>query len=131
MDLRRFPSSQLIISSALVRAPSACAPMLSIKSSFWTQRDGTTTRRDLIVAADFFTVDCSDSLCCSLWSFRPGAWRSPESQRSRNGLWMNQIARNLTDLANGLLTGKRYLIHDRDPLLTDEFLSTLKVVAWN
>ena len=39
---------------------------------------------------------------------------------------MNQIARNLTDSVDGLLTGKRYLIHDRDPLFTKEFLCTLK-----
>jgi hypothetical protein len=38
---------------------------------------------------------------------------------------MNQIARNLTDAVDGLLKGKRYLIHDRDPLFTTEFLSTL------
>jgi putative transposase len=44
-----------------------------------------------------------------------------------NGLWMSQVARNLTDSVDGLLTGKRYLIHDRDPLFTQEFLlSTLK-----
>jgi hypothetical protein len=36
-----------------------------------------------------------------------------------NGLWMNQIARNLTDSVEGLLTGKQYLIHDRDPLFTN------------
>ena len=35
---------------------------------------------------------------------------------------MSQIARNLTDLEDGILTGKRYLIHDRDPLFTAEFL---------
>jgi putative transposase len=39
---------------------------------------------------------------------------------------MNQIARNLTDSVEGLLTGKRYLIHDRDSLFTDDFLRTLK-----
>lgn len=38
---------------------------------------------------------------------------------------MSQIPRNLTDAGNGLLKGKRYLIHDRDPLFTAEFLSTL------
>jgi transposase InsO family protein len=38
---------------------------------------------------------------------------------------MNQIARNLTDAVDGLLGGKRYLIHDRDPLFTAEFLSAL------
>jgi transposase InsO family protein len=42
-----------------------------------------------------------------------------------NGLWMSQIARNLTDVEDGLLSGKRYLIHDRDPLFTAEFLSAL------
>ena len=38
---------------------------------------------------------------------------------------MDQIARNLTDSPDGLLTGKRYLIHDRDPLFTGDFLRTL------
>jgi hypothetical protein len=42
-----------------------------------------------------------------------------------NGLWMSQIGRNLTDAVDGLLVGKRYLIHDRDPLFTDEFLDML------
>ena len=36
---------------------------------------------------------------------------------------MNQLGRNLTDAADGLLNGKRYLNHDRDPLFTAEFLS--------
>ena len=30
-----------------------------------------------------------------------------------NGLRMSQIARNLTDAEEGILTGKRHLIHDR------------------
>src|ERR1051325_11881643 len=38
-----------------------------------------------------------------------------------NGLWMKQIARNLTDAEDGMLRRKRYLIHDRDPLFTAEF----------
>jgi hypothetical protein len=38
---------------------------------------------------------------------------------------MSQIGRNLTDTFDGLLRGKRYLIHDRDPLFTDEFLTML------
>ena len=42
-----------------------------------------------------------------------------------NGLWMSQIGRNLTDAIDGILTGKRYLIHDRDPLFTAEFLHML------
>jgi hypothetical protein len=44
--------------------------------------------------------------------------------------WVNrrqvdQIARNLTDSADGFLRGKRYLIHDRDPLFTAAFHATL------
>ena len=41
---------------------------------------------------------------------------------SANGLWMSQIARNLTDVLDGFFTGKRYLTHDRDPLYTKAFL---------
>jgi transposase InsO family protein len=45
--------------------------------------------------------------------------------RRANGLWMAQIARNLTDGVDGLFKRKRYLIHDRDPLYTREFLEML------
>src|SRR5215470_1426989 len=46
-----------------------------------------------------------------------------------NGLWMTQIARNLTDSVDGFFKDKRYLIHDRDPLYTREFLSMLADVG--
>jgi hypothetical protein len=39
--------------------------------------------------------------------------------------WIQQIARNLTDSVDGCLRGKRYLIHDRDPLFTAAFRATL------
>ena len=42
-----------------------------------------------------------------------------------DGLWMEQIARNLTDCEDGFLRRNRYLIHDRDPLYTRSFLNTL------
>ena len=42
-----------------------------------------------------------------------------------NGPWMEQIARNLT-WEDSFLKGKRYLIHDRDPLYTAKFQSILK-----
>ena len=42
-----------------------------------------------------------------------------------NGLWMSQMGRNLTDIVDGILSGKGYLIHDRDPLFTAEFLQML------
>src|SRR5579872_214444 len=87
---------------------------------------------DLIVATDFFTVE--------VWT-RRGLQRFVVlffielSTRKieiagiaarANGLWMSQIGRNLTDPVDGLLAGKRFLIHDRDPLFTHEFLTMLR-----
>ena len=86
---------------------------------------------ELIVAADFFTIE--------VWTrqglqrfvvlfFIELSTRKVEVAgiaRAANGLWMSQIARNLTDGDEGILNGKRYLIHDRDTLFTAEFLDIL------
>jgi putative transposase len=45
--------------------------------------------------------------------------------RQPHDAWIQQIARNLTDRVDGFLRGKRYLIHDRDPLFTAAFRATL------
>lgn len=45
--------------------------------------------------------------------------------RSPDGLWMAQVARNLTDAVDGFFAYKRYLIHDRDPLYTKEFIELI------
>jgi putative transposase len=96
-----------------------------------TWKEFLTQHWDLIVAADFFTIEA--------WTrhglkpfvivfFMELSTRKVEIAgiaSSPNGLWMNQIGRNLTDSVDGLLKGKRYLIHDRDPLFTAEFLSML------
>jgi len=90
---------------------------------------------ELLVAADFFTVE--------VWT-RKGLQRFMVllfielSTRKveiagigsvANSLWMTQIARNVTDAVDGILQGKRYLIHDRDPLYTAEFLTMLQGVG--
>ena len=41
-------------------------------------------------------------------------------------MWMEQVARNLLDGADGFLLGKKYLILDRDPLYTREFCVAMK-----
>lgn len=87
---------------------------------------------DHIAATDFFTVE--------VWTLRgliryhvlivmdlstrrvEVAGICPEP----NGIWMIQVARNLTDGIDGFLTGKRFLIHDRDPVFTHEFRELLK-----
>jgi putative transposase len=45
--------------------------------------------------------------------------------RQPYGAWMTQVARNLTDGVDGSLIGKRYQLHDRDPLFTDQFRGVL------
>ncbi len=42
------------------------------------------------------------------------------------GKWMEQMARNLTDVFDGFLRNSRHLIHDRDPLYTRAFGEILK-----
>ena len=80
-----------------------------------------------IVASDFFTVEVWTNAglkrfvvlffidLCTRRVEIGGIVHSP------NGLWMTQVARNMTDVVDGFFTGKRYLIHDRDPLFTREF----------
>ncbi len=97
-----------------------------------TWKEFLTQHWELIVAADVFTVEVWTAK--GLQRFMVLFFIEISTRRveiagisaSANGLWMSQIARNLTDSVAGLLTGKRYLIHDRDPLFTDEFLRTLK-----
>jgi transposase InsO family protein len=87
---------------------------------------------DLIVATDFFTVEVWTKRGLQRFMvlfFIDLATRKVEIAGIApfaNGLWMNQVARNLTDAVDGVLAGKRYLIHDRDPLFTAEFLQTLE-----
>jgi transposase InsO family protein len=96
-----------------------------------TWKEFLTRHWELIVAADFFTVE--------VWT-RRGLQRFivlffiELSTRKveiagiaavANGLWMSQIGRNLTGAVDGILNGKRYLIHDRDPLFTTEFVEML------
>ena len=42
-----------------------------------------------------------------------------------SGDWMCQVARNLTDAFDGFLLGTTHLIHDRDPLFTQDFTDVL------
>jgi transposase InsO family protein len=96
-----------------------------------TWKEFLTQHWGLIVAADFFTIEAwtRRGLQRLVVLFMIGlSTRKVEIAgiaSSVNGLWMNQIGRNLTDAVEGILKGMRYLIHDSDPLFTAEFLSML------
>jgi putative transposase len=90
---------------------------------------------ELMVAADFFTTEVWTSKGLTRYlilffielSTRKIAIAGIASHA--NGLWMSQVGRNATDAVDGILNGKRFLIHDRDPLFTAEFQSILKSVG--
>jgi putative transposase len=88
---------------------------------------------DQIVASDFFAIEVWTTR--GLQRFVVLFFMELSTRRveiagiasNPNGLWMVQIARNLTDGIDGFFKGKRYLIHDRDPLYTYEFMTTCSV----
>ena len=94
-----------------------------------TWKEFLTQHWEQIVASDFFTVEvCTKN---GLQRFVVLFFIDLSTRRVEiggiasvaNGLWMTQIARNLTDDVDGFFKGKRYLIHDRDPLYTEQFVS--------
>ena len=86
-----------------------------------------------MVAADFFTIEAwtgrglTRFLVLFFIDLASRRVQIGGVARQANGLWMSQVARNLSDVADGFQVGKRYLIHDRDPLFTAEFLETVEV----
>jgi putative transposase len=100
-----------------------------------TWKEFLTRHWEMIVAADFFTVEVWTRR--GLQRFRVLFFLDLSSRRVKiagigtqaHGLWMSPIARDLTDSADGLLLGKRFLIHDRDPLFTAEFRNMLSEVG--
>jgi putative transposase len=96
-----------------------------------TGREFLKTHWDVLAAADFFTVDVWTGggltrfavlFVIELSTRRveiAGIASEPDSA------WVGQVSRNVTDAGDGFLTGKRFLIHDRDPLFTMAFRETL------
>src|SRR5262250_198115 len=97
-----------------------------------TWKEFLSRHREVIVAADFFTIEAWTRQGLTRFLvlfFIDLASRRVEIggvARQANGLWVSQVARNLSDAEEGFLTGKRYLIHDRDPLFTTEFVEIVK-----
>jgi len=100
-----------------------------LKKTTWTEF--LKTHWEVLAAADFFTVHVWTSrgltrfavlFVIELLTRRvevAGIAAEPDST------WMGQISRNVTDVDDGCLRGKRYLIHDRDPLFNVGLRETL------
>ncbi len=119
----RTPQSRNILKRRIEPAPER------IRKTTW--KEFLKQHWDQILATDFFTVEVWTA--SGLTRFVVLFFIDLSTRRveiggiacSANGLWMAQIARNVTDTIDGFSRGKRYLIHDRDPLYTTEFLSLL------
>src|SRR5256885_3577553 len=100
-----------------------------------TWKEFLTRHWEQIVASDFFTIEVWTPT--GLKRFIVLFFMEISTRRveiggiasKANGLWMAQIARNVTDGIDGFFKGKRYLIHDRNPLYTQEFLNMLADVG--
>jgi putative transposase len=86
---------------------------------------------EMIAAADFFTVEVGTRfgllryLVFFVIDLSTRRVRVAGIHPAPDGAWTTQVAQNLTDGVDGFLRGKRYLIHDRDPLYTKEFREVL------
>jgi transposase InsO family protein len=104
-----------------------------LKRTAW--REFLNTHWDVLAAADFFTVE--------VWT-RAGLTRfvvlfviELATRRVQiagiasepDSAWVLQCSRQLTDADDGFLDGKRFLLHDRDPLFSDAFRETLAVAG--
>ncbi len=96
-----------------------------------TWRECLAAHWDVMAAADFFTVEVW--LPRGLTRFTVLVLIELATRRVEiagitadpDGPWVTQLARNATDAEDGFLRGRRFLIHDRDPLFTDAGRDTL------
>jgi transposase InsO family protein len=88
-------------------------------------------RWDVLAAADFFSVEVWTAMGLTRYTVLfvielatrrvhiAGISAEPDSA------WVTQCSRQLTDAVDGFLLGKRFLLHDRDPLFSEAFRETL------
>lgn len=98
-------------------------PDLTVRSSW---HEFLKSHWNVFVACDFFTVELMIGrklVRCTLFFVIELATRKVSFlpvKPQPDGDYMRQVARILTDCEDGFLKGKRFLIHDRDPLFKTE-----------
>lgn len=105
------------------------APERSRKTSWW--KEFLTQYWDLIVAADFFTVEawtlCGLQRFVVLFFLEQSTPKIEIAGDRVEAKWLvDEPNRAQSDETGRLLKGKRYLIHDRDPLFTADFLALIE-----
>jgi len=104
-------------------------PDLTVKTTWW---EFIKSHWEVLTACDSFTVELligRKLIRCTLLFVIELSTRKvffAPIKPQPDGDYMKQAAKILTDYEDGFLKGKRYLIHDRDPLYTNEFHNILK-----
>ena len=123
-----FKISKSTVKNILIENGYDPEPDLTIRS---TWHEFIKSHWDVLAACDFFTIEllverklirCTVFFVMELCTRR--VFFAPVKPQP-DGNYMVQVARTLTDCEDGFLTGKEYLIHDRDPLYTKEFRTML------
>ncbi len=99
-------------------------PGLTVKTTWW---EFIKSHWDVLAACDFFTVELLAGrklIRCTLFFVIELSTRKvffTPIKPQPDGDYMKHAAKILSDYEDGFPKGKRYLIHDRDPLYTNEF----------
>ncbi|AQQ70531.1 Integrase core domain protein [Limihaloglobus sulfuriphilus] len=114
-----FEISETSVKNILIRNGLDPEPDLTVKS---TWHEFLKSHWDVIAACDFFTVELllrGRLVRCMVFFVIDLSTRKvfyTPIKLQPDGKYMRQAACILTDFEDGFLNGKRYLIHDRDPL---------------
>ncbi|MFC1635746.1 integrase core domain-containing protein [Planctomycetota bacterium] len=114
-----FTISKSSVKNILIENGYDPEPDLTVRS---TWHEFIRSHWDVLTACDFFTVELlvgRKLVRCTLFFVMELATRKvffAPIKLQPDGKYMRQVVRILTDSEDGFLCGKRYLIHDRDPL---------------
>jgi putative transposase len=124
-----FKISKSSVKNILIKNGLNPEPDLIVKS---TWHEFLSSHWDVLAACDFFTVELfigHKLVRCMVFFVMELSTRKVHIASITPQFYgdqVEQIARNLTDDTDGFLKGKRYLIHDRDPLYTKKFQTILE-----
>ena len=118
-----FAISKTSVKNILIENGYDPEPDLTVRS---TWHEFLKSHWDVMTACDFFTIELlvgRKLTRCTVFFVIEFSTRKvffAPIKLQPDGKYMKQVARILTDCEDGFLKGKRYLIHDRDPLYRTE-----------
>jgi len=118
-----FKISKTSVKNILIENGYDPEPDLTVRS---TWHEFLRSHWDVMTACDFFTIELLAGrtlIRCTVFFVIEFSSRKvffAPIKLQPDGKYMKQVARILTDCEDGFLNGKRFLIHDRDPLYRSE-----------